>query len=140
MSSLSTGATNLNWLLGSFLRDVPAVVDAVVVSADGLLMAMSEGMGRAGGDQMAAIASGLTSLTIGAARVFGGGGVRQVIVELDEGYMFFMSISDGSALAVLASAGCDVGHVGYEMAMLVKRVGTFLTPSLVEELRGLLPS
>ena len=138
MEALSKGATNLTWLLSSFMQDVPGVVDAVVVSSDGLLLVMSDGIGQAGGDQMAAVASGLTSLTMSAARAFGHGAVRQVIVELEHGYLFFMSISDGSALAVIASKGCDVGHVVFEMVMMVKRVGSFLTPTLVEELKDAL--
>ena len=39
-----------------------------------------------------------------------------------------MSISDGSSFAVLAARACDVGQVGYEMALLVDRVGDALTP------------
>lgn len=139
-ATLSAEAQNLNWLLGSFVERVPGVVDAVVVSSDGLLMSMSPGIGRAGGDQLAAVASGLMSLTHGAARCFGGGDVAQVLVELAEGYMLFMSISDGSALAVLAGKRCDVGMVGYEMTMLVKRAGSVLTPSLVVELQSALPA
>ncbi len=135
MSELSTEASNLNWLVDNFVEKVPGVVDTVVVSSDGLLMAMSPGIGRAGGDQLAAVASGLTSLTAGAARCFGGGDVDQVIVELRQGYMLFMSISDGSSLAVLATKACDAGMVGYEMSMLVKRMGTVLTPALVTELQ-----
>lgn len=138
-STLSTDATNFNWLVTSFTEKIPGVVDAVVVSSDGLLMALSPGIGRAGGDQLAAVASGLTSLTHGAARCFGGGDVEQVLVELAEGYMFFMSISDGSSLAVLADKSCDVGLVGYEMTMLVKRAGSVLTPSLRTELQAALP-
>lgn len=140
MPTLSAEAQNVNWLLSSFVERVPGVVDAVVVSSDGLLMAMSQGIGRAGGDQLAAVASGLTSLTQGAARCFGGGEVEQVIVELQEGYMFFMSISDGSSFAVLAGKQCDVGLVGYEMTMLVKRAGSVLTPALITELQAALPA
>ena len=135
---LSADAENVSWLVESFVERVPGVVDAVAVSSDGLLMAMSDGIGRAGGDQLAAVTSGLTSLTRGAARCFGGGEVGQVIVELDGGYMFFMAISDGSSLAVLAGKQCDVGLVGYEMTMLVKRAGTVLTPTLVTELQSAL--
>ena len=45
MRQLSADATNLNWLVDSFTERVPGVVDAVCVSADGLLMAMSPGIG-----------------------------------------------------------------------------------------------
>ena len=44
------------------------------------------------------------------------------------GYLFLMSISDGSSMAVLAARSCDVGQVGYEMALLVERVGAALVP------------
>ena len=48
--------------------------------------------------------------------------------EQGAGYLIMMSIGDGSALVVLASRHCDVGHVGYEMALLVERVGKALNP------------
>jgi uncharacterized protein len=134
-TNMSPEARNTNWLVQDFVDRIEGVVDAVCMSSDGLLMAMSDGIGRAGGDQLAAVASGLTSLTQGAARCFGGGNVEQVIVELAGGYMLFMSISDGSALAVLASKESDVGVVGYEMQMLALRMGTVLTPALITELQ-----
>jgi uncharacterized protein len=132
---MSAEARNTNWLIQDFVDRIEGVVDSVVVSSDGLLMAMSDGIGRAGGDQLAAVASGLTSLTQGAARCFGGGNVEQVIVELAGGYMLFMSIGDGSSLAVLASKESDVGVVGYEMQMLALRMGNVLTPALITELQ-----
>jgi uncharacterized protein len=102
-------------------------------------MAMSPGIGRAGGDQFSAVASGLTSLTQGAAKCFGGGRVNQVVVELEQGFMFFMAVRDGSSLAVLARANADVGVIGYEMTMLAKRMGSVLTPLLIAELQAALP-
>jgi uncharacterized protein len=134
-NTMSAEARNTNWLVQDFVDRIEGVVDATVVSSDGLLMAMSDGIGRAGGDQLAAVASGLTSLTQGAARCFGGGSVEQIIVELAGGYMLFMSVSDGSALAVLATKECDVGVVGYEMQMLALRMGSVLTPALITELQ-----
>jgi uncharacterized protein len=35
----------------------------------------------------------------------------------------------------LAEKRCDVGAVGYQMTMLVERVGAALSPSLVAELK-----
>ena len=98
-------------------------------SADGLLLAASRDLPRDRADQLAAIASGLVSLTQGAARCFEGGAVLQTVVEMDNGFLFLMSISDGSSFAVLAARSCDVGQVGYEMALLVDRVGEALTPA-----------
>ena len=64
---------DLSWLVTTFVERVPRVAHAVVVSSDGLPMAYSEGFPADRVDQLAAIASGLTSLTQGAARIFEGG-------------------------------------------------------------------
>jgi predicted regulator of Ras-like GTPase activity (Roadblock/LC7/MglB family) len=133
---MSQAAQNLNWLITQFVEATPGVSHAVVVSADGLLLAMSEGFPRDRGDQLAAVASGLTSLTAGASRIFEGGLVSQTVVEMARGFLFIMSISDGSSLAVLAHPDADIGLIGYEMALLVDRACTVLTPDLRAELQG----
>ena len=140
MSQLSADARNLNWLVGNFVKATPGVAHAMVISADGLPVAISERLDRARADQLAAIGSGLASLTIGASRCFDGGLVKQCVVEMEGGFMFIMSISDGSCLAVLAALNCNVGVVAYEMAVLVARAGDVLTPSLRAELQATLPS
>ena len=140
MTQLSADARNLNWLVGNFAKATPGVAHAMVVSADGLPVAVSERLDRPRADQLAAIASGLASLTVGASRCFGGGLVKQTVVEMEGGFMFVMSISDGSCLAVLAASGCNVGVVAYEMAVLVARAGDLLTPSLRAELQASLPT
>jgi uncharacterized protein len=140
MSQLSAEARDLNWLIGSFAKQTPAVAHAMVVSADGLPVAVSERLGRAKADQLAAIASGLASLTQGAARCIDGGLVKQTVVEMDRGLLIIMSISDGSYLTVLAASPCDVGVVAYQMAVLVTRAGDILTPSLRAELQAALPA
>ncbi|MBU4215262.1 MAG: roadblock/LC7 domain-containing protein [Actinobacteria bacterium] len=140
MSSLSTEAANFGWLLDNFVRTVPGTRHTLVVSADGLLMAMSENLDRTSGDQMAAIVAGMSSLTRGAARQLKAGDVRQAIVEMDDLFLFLMSVSNGSVLSVIAEATCDVGLIGYEMAMLVSRTEATLTPQLISEMRSLLPT
>ena len=139
MSELSQAAQNLNWLITNFVDRVPGVAHTVVVSSDGLLLAVSNGFPRDRADQLAAVASGLSSLTQGAARIFEGGAVTQTVVEMVRGFLFVMAISDGSVLAVLASSDCDMGLIGYEMALLVERASDVLTPALRAELQSSLP-
>ena len=139
MNNLSTAAQNINWLIGNFVAQVPGVREAVVVSADGLPMAVSEGLDRDAADRFAAVASGLIGLAYGAAGRFGGGSVNQIIIEMERAFLFVTGISDGSSLAVVASAQCDVGLVGYEMALLVEKAGNVLTPELRAELQSALP-
>jgi predicted regulator of Ras-like GTPase activity (Roadblock/LC7/MglB family) len=139
VTELSQAAQNLNWLITNFVDRVPGVAHTVVVSSDGLLLAVSDGFPRDRADQLAAVASGLSSLTQGAARIFEGGSVTQTVVEMLRGFLFVMAISDGSVLAVLASSDCDMGLIGYEMALLVERAGDVLTPALRAELQNALP-
>jgi predicted regulator of Ras-like GTPase activity (Roadblock/LC7/MglB family) len=122
-------AQDVNWLVTDFTERVPSIAHAIVVSSDGLPMAFSEGIPTDRVDQLAAVTSGLTSLTQGAARIFQGGAVTQVVVEMQKGLLIEMAISDASTLAVLAAADCDLGHVAYEMTLLAERVRGTLTPA-----------
>ena len=119
----------LDWLVDDFVRRVSGVRHALVVSGDGLRLAASDQLGTGLADQLSAIASGLISLTRGAAQCFRAEPVRQTIIEMAGGYLFLTSIADGSALAVFADVNCDIGMVGYEMTMLVTRVGQLLVPA-----------
>lgn len=139
MSTMSTQASNVGWLVSNFVDRVPGVNEAVVVSSDGLPLAVSAGLDRESADRFAAVASGLIGLSYGAAGRFGGGAVTEVIVEMQHAFLFVTGISDGSLLAVVADSGCDVGLVGYEMAVLVERTGSVLTPALRAELQATLP-
>jgi uncharacterized protein len=128
MTPLARPAQDLNWLITNFVERVPSVAHAIVVSSDGLPMAHSEGFPLDRVDQLAAVTSGLTSLTQGASRVFDGGAVTQTVVDMQRGLLIVMVISDGSSIAVLAAVDCDMGLVAYEMTLLVERVGRTLTP------------
>ncbi len=139
MSGLSNQANNVNWLVNNFVERVPGVTEAVVVSSDGLPIAASMGLDRDGVDRFSAVSSGLIGLAYGAAGRFGGGAVTEVIVEMEHAFLFVTGISDGSLLAVKATASCDVGMVAYEMAVLVEKTGAVLTPALRAELQAALP-
>jgi uncharacterized protein len=120
---------DLDWLVTDFVERVRDVAHAVVVSADGLPLAFNTRFPRDHADQLAAVTSGLASLTMGAARVFQAGRVIQTAVEMEAGLFVVMPISNGSSLAALAAAQCDLGLVAYEMSLLVERVGRELTPA-----------
>jgi len=123
-------------LLNSFIERISGASSAIVVTTDGLVLALSERIARDTADKLAAVTSGLTSLTAGVAWVFDAGPVNQVIVEMAGGYLFLSAVSETSALAVMCEADCDIGQIGYEMSLLVARIGQVLTPALLEELQG----
>ena len=99
---LSSEARNLNWLVQNFAERVPGVNEAVVVSSDGLPIATSSGLDRDAADRFAAVSSGLIGLAYGAAGRFGGGAVNEVIIEMENAFLFVTGISDGSCLACVA--------------------------------------
>lgn len=117
---------DLDWVMSKFVEDVPDAAHAILVSADGLLMASSTSIPGERAEQVAAVSSGLASLAVGAARLFEGGAVMQTIVEMEMGFLMLMSVGDGSNLTVLTTEEADIGQVGYEMALLVDRVGQMI--------------
>lgn len=119
----------LDWLVDGLTQRTATIAHAILVSADGMPMARSADFPPDRADQLAAITSGLTSLTHGAARCFSAGGVQQMVVEMDGGYLVVMSVGEGSSLAALAAPDCDLGQVGYQMQLLIARVATALTPA-----------
>ncbi|MET9696821.1 roadblock/LC7 domain-containing protein [Streptomyces sp. NPDC006529] len=120
----------LDWLLDDLVVRIREVRHVVVLSNDGLAVGASSALGREDAEHLAAVACGFHSLAKGAGRHFHAGGVRQTMVEMDEGFLFVAAAGDGSCLAVLSGAGADIGLIAYEMARLVKRVGEHLyTPS-----------
>lgn len=121
--------SSLDWLVSNFAREVPGVSHAVLVSVDGLLIAASDQLPRERAEQLAAVTSGLASLASGAAQLFEGGEVLQSVVEMANGYLLVMRVGDGSQLATLAAPNCDIGQIGYEMAVLVERVGNVVSSS-----------
>lgn len=136
-SSAPATTRTLDWFMSNFVRGVPGVSHAILVSADGLLMASSSHLPADRAEQLAAVTSGLASLSRGAARLFEAGDVRQSMVEMDGGYLLLMGVGNGSYLAALASTSCDIGQVGYEMAVLVDRVGKTIqaTPRTTQGVR-----
>ena len=130
----SDGVRDVNWLLDHFVTGTTGVEQAVAVSSDGLLMAVSSPLARSETDKLAAVISGLTSLALSASRLLAKGPLQQVITEFGRGYLLVSTISDGSCLGVVTAADCDLGLVGYESTVLMQRIGGLLTPELIAEL------
>jgi predicted regulator of Ras-like GTPase activity (Roadblock/LC7/MglB family) len=127
MTQTKADGEQLGWLLDNLVSQVANVRQALVLSRDGLVVARSQNMSREQGDHLSALAAGVQSLARGAGQQVGGGEVRQTIIEMDSAFMFVMAAGQGTCLAVLASSDANLGVMAYEMAMLVRRMGTYLT-------------
>ena len=81
---MTTSATgDLDWLLANLTETVENIHQAVIFSADGLVMGVSPGLAREDAEHLAALAAGVQSLARGAGQRFRGGNVRQTIIEMD---------------------------------------------------------
>ncbi len=113
----------LDWLLDDLVRRVGHVSKAVILSQDGMTLGSSATLERDDAEHLAALAAGFQSLARGAGRHFGGGGVRQTIIEMEAGFLLVSAAGSGTCLAVIAGPDADLGVVAYEMAVLVRRTG-----------------
>lgn len=126
MNEHGNSKPDLNWLLDDMVNRVVGAQNAIVLSADGLLIGKSAGMGKDDSDQLSAIASSLQSLAKGVSKQFNRGPVLQNMIEMERGYLFVSAAGQGACLAVLAADDVDVEMIAYEMSRLVKRVGDYM--------------
>jgi predicted regulator of Ras-like GTPase activity (Roadblock/LC7/MglB family) len=123
----ASSSIDLTWLLDDLVKRVNDAEHAIVLSADGLLMASSHGLSLDDAEHLSAVASGVQSLAKGASERFGVGPVRQTIIEMRSAYLLVMVAGQGACLAVMSVENSDIGLIAYEMAMLVTRVGDYLS-------------
>ncbi len=133
---MRTSGEQFSFLLDNFVAQTGGVEDALVVSADGIKIATSEGLSETIADQFGAIASGLASLTLGAARCFDQQNVHRIIIEMDDSYLLVVNITNGAVLAVVAAKSADVGIVAYDMTLFSERAGEILDPGTIAELKN----
>lgn len=119
----------LDWLLSAFVQETRGAVHALVVSGDGMPLAVSSGIDPMLADRLSAVTSGLVSLASGAALLLKAEPVTQTIVEMGGGYLFATSVAQGSTLAVFTHVEGDMGLVAHEMTLLADRVGHALIPA-----------
>ena len=130
--TVNTNAGELDWLLDELVRRLAGSERAVLLSADGLMIGRSGNLSIDDAEHLSAVCSGFQSLARGAGRQFGGGQVRQTVVEMDNSFLVVTAAGRGACLALLAGSDADMGMVAYEMNLMVKRVG----PALKSEPRS----
>ncbi|WP_405497634.1 roadblock/LC7 domain-containing protein [Streptomyces sp. NBC_00096] len=122
MNSTAAQTVDLQAGFSGFVSRTPGIEEGVVASGDGLVVASSGGVSRDRADQLAALATGLASLSAGGSALLGGGEVVQTLVEMDGGVLFVTTAAGGGALALVAEPGCDLGAVGFELSVYAQGV------------------
>ncbi|MFJ9416913.1 MULTISPECIES: roadblock/LC7 domain-containing protein [unclassified Streptomyces] len=125
---MNTTDHSLDWMLENLLQKTPGARHALVLSRDGLKLCHSKDLTVDQADQLAAIASGIQSLSHGASVEFGNGtgGVRQAMTEFHGGVLFIVEAGNGAHLALIAVEDADVGLIGFNMNELVEQIGEYL--------------
>jgi predicted regulator of Ras-like GTPase activity (Roadblock/LC7/MglB family) len=113
----------LDWLLDDLVRRVGPISKAVILSQDGIAIGASATLQRDDAEHLAALAAGFQSLARGTGQHFGGGQVRQTVIEMESAFLLVTAAGSGTCLAVIADEGADLGLVAYEMAVLIRRSG-----------------
>jgi predicted regulator of Ras-like GTPase activity (Roadblock/LC7/MglB family) len=124
-----TPGEHLDWLLEGLLSRTPGIRHVLVLSKDGLKISFTSGLDIDRADQLAAIASGIQSLALGASAEFGNGaiGSGQAMVEFRGGLLLVIPAGEGAHLAVIAADEADVGIVAHNMNELVEQMGAYLS-------------
>ncbi|MCP2170385.1 roadblock/LC7 domain-containing protein [Goodfellowiella coeruleoviolacea] len=119
-------AKDLDWLLDDLVRRLVGAEQAVVLSADGLLIGRSNNLSQDDAEHLSAMASAFQSLARGVGSHFDKGQVRQTVVEMDRAFLVVTAAGEGTCLALLAAADADMAMVAYEMNVMVQQVGANL--------------
>ncbi|MFE8941113.1 roadblock/LC7 domain-containing protein [Streptomyces sp. NPDC007872] len=119
----NTHANPLGWLLDSELGSLAGVDFAVLASGDGLLSSRTNSVGQDKAEAMAAIGSTLRGTATGLSHEIKGGGVRQLLVELDNGVCLITGAGENMLLLAKTSADADIATITQAMVMLAGRVG-----------------
>ncbi|MDO0936568.1 roadblock/LC7 domain-containing protein [Streptomyces sp. DG2A-72] len=125
---MTTHANRLGWMLDD-LTKMPDVRYAVLLATDGIAMGHSESVHPDTADTIAASASGFHSIGVALAPYTGGqkNGLRQVVGEFDEGFLFVKTVGANALLAVSTSNAVDAEVLTYRMNGLTERLGEELS-------------
>lgn len=129
---------DFGWLVNDFVGRVHGVTHALIMSSDGFPLTASRTVAKDDAEQLAAIASGLLSLSRNSAALFDKGTCEQIVIRMTYGWFLFMGIGSGAGLAVLTGPDCDMKVVAYEMTQFVRNAGHALTPEVRADLRRVL--
>lgn len=112
------------WMLGRLL-DQPGVLDALLVSADGLVRAYSPGLSRDDAETLAAATAGAQAAGRATAAFCRAGedSWQQSLVQFGEGFVLTVRAGEGMYLSVATSTEADVEQVAFRMHEVVGQLG-----------------
>ena len=116
-------ATGVCSLLDELAAALPGTEAVVLLSTDGLELAMSAGTSITAGANLSAVAAGLHAVADAANRNNGGRRVDQSVVEMDYRMLVVLPVAPGALLAVLFDAVSDLLGTQERIAFFAERLG-----------------
>ncbi|MFE3945894.1 roadblock/LC7 domain-containing protein [Streptomyces sp. NPDC059118] len=136
---------DLQWLLDTFIKEVPGVTHCLLATPDGIKITQVN-LSDDGADLTAAAVAGLNSLSSALGGALGvmhlPGGLKQVLVEDDRFSFYLMRVGQGlpeghamigtdpltvvTCLAVVAEPGADIGDIAYNASRLNASLAQYL--------------
>ncbi|THA23632.1 roadblock/LC7 domain-containing protein [Streptomyces sp. RKND-216] len=112
------------WMLRQVL-DQPGVLDAILVSADGLLRAFSPGLDRDDAETVAAALAGVQATSRATARFCRAkeDSWEQSLVQFGGGFVLTVRAGEGMFMSVATGADADIEAVAYRMHQVVGQMG-----------------
>ncbi|MFI6112814.1 roadblock/LC7 domain-containing protein [Kitasatospora sp. NPDC051164] len=119
-----THANTLGWLLDERLATLDGVQCAVLLSTDGLLHSRTASIGHDQAERHAAIVASLRGAARTYSEEFSGGGMRQLLLELNS-YVCLVTQAGPNALLLVQTTGPDVdlAAIAHQMGELAVSVG-----------------
>ena len=120
----SPAAKDMSWVLDPLL-DLPGVVHALVLSADGLIQGHDPSLARDAAEGAAGMMSALQGAARAVARELSGKKtrLRQVVIDTDCGFVFAIPAGENTVLAVFTEPKVDMGMVTHHMQIQVATLG-----------------
>jgi predicted regulator of Ras-like GTPase activity (Roadblock/LC7/MglB family) len=116
-------ATGVSPLLDELAAALPGTEAVVLLSTDGLELAMASGTDPAAATNLSAVAAGLHAVAEAANRNNGGRRVDQSLVETDYRMLVVLPVAPGALLAVLFDAVSDLDGTREKIAWFADRLG-----------------
>ena len=126
MNDWIIGATGAGPLLDQLHDQLPGTEGVVLLSADGVELAMSAGTRTDRAPQLSAVAAGLHAIARAADRANGGRRVFQSVVEMDFSMLVIVPVTGVMLLAVVFDAVSDLSGTRERIATFADRLGVRL--------------
>ncbi|HSH05959.1 MAG TPA: DUF4388 domain-containing protein [Anaerolineae bacterium] len=122
---MASKSEQLKSLLNELVNSSTDILGAAVVDSDGLLLA-SALSGSLDGNRVAAVTAGLISLSSRSAQQLGQGGVKQTLIQAENGNIIAIRASDRASFVGLTPVGVNLGMAFMECGDAAAAVGKIL--------------